>query len=130
MAGDSVLAVFETATGACQAALAIQDELRGLAAGLPRKKRRMLFRIGVHLGEVIEKPDGSVYGDGVNVTARLQALAEPGGIVLSDAMRWAVKGKCSVEIQDAGEHLVKNIAEPLRIFKLGLPRSLLTTASV
>jgi len=122
MAGDSVLAVFETATGAVSTALEIQDELRGLVAGVPQEGR-MLFRIGVHLGEVIEKPDGSVYGDGVNVAARLQALADPGGIVLSDAMRWAVKGKTSVDIEDAGEHLVKNIAEPLRVFKLVMPGS-------
>jgi adenylate cyclase len=122
MAGDSVLVVFETATGAMSAALAIQDELRRLAVDVA-EERRMLFRIGLHLGEVFEKPDGSVYGDGVNVAARLQALADPGGIVLSDAMRWAVKGKCPVEIQDAGAHQVKNIAEPLRVFKLGLPRS-------
>lgn len=122
MAGDSVLVVFETATGAMSAALAIQDELRRLAVDVT-EERRMLFRIGIHLGEVFEKPDGSVYGDGVNVAARLQALADPGGIVLSDAMRWAVKGKCPAEIQDTGEHQVKNIAEPLRVFKLGLPRS-------
>ena len=129
MAGGSVLAVFETATGAVSTALEIQDELRGLVAGVPREGR-MLFRIGVHLGEVIEKPDGSVYGDGVNVAARLQALADPGGIALSDAMRWAVKGKTSVDIQDAGEHLVKNIAEPLRVFKLALPGSPSTPPSV
>ena len=69
-AGDSVLALLETASGAVQAALAIQAELRG----------ELRFRIGVHLGEVLEKPDGSVYGDGVNVAARLQALASPGEV--------------------------------------------------
>ncbi len=129
MAGDSVLALFDTATGATSTALAIQDELRNLAASLT-EERRMRFRIGIHLGEIIEKPDGSVYGDGVNVAARLQALADPGGIVLSEAMRWAVKGKCSVDIQDAGQHQVKNIAELLRVFKLGLPRSASTPQSV
>ena len=72
--------------------LAIQDELRGLVADIP-EARRLLFRIGIHLGDVIEKADGTVYGDGVNIAARLQAIAEPGGIVISDSVRIAVKGK-------------------------------------
>lgn len=76
MAGDSVLAVFETATGAVSAAPAIQDELESQADTTPRDQR-MRFRIGIHLGDVIEKADGTIYGDGVNVAARLQALAEP-----------------------------------------------------
>jgi adenylate cyclase len=66
--------------------------LAGLATGLP-DDRCMHFRIGVHLGDVIEKADGTVYGDGVNIAARLQGLAEPGGITLSDSIRHAVKGK-------------------------------------
>ncbi|MEI6720944.1 MAG: adenylate/guanylate cyclase domain-containing protein [Betaproteobacteria bacterium] len=70
MAGDSVLAVFETATGAVAAALAIQQALNASAEGVP-EDRRMRFRIGVHLGDVIEKPDGTIYGDGVNIAARL-----------------------------------------------------------
>ncbi len=92
MAGDSVLAVFETASGAVSTALAIQDELASLVADVP-KDRRMRFRIGVHMGDVLEKADGRVYGDGVNIAARLQALCEPGGIVISDSVRSAVKGK-------------------------------------
>ena len=74
MVGDSVLAVFETATGAVTAALSVQEELKTQAAATT-KDRRMRFRIGVHLGDVIEKADGTVYGDGVNIAARLQALA-------------------------------------------------------
>ncbi len=66
MAGDSVLAVFETAAGATTAALAIQRELEAAASNVP-DDRRMRFRIGVHFGDVIEKPDGSIYGDGVNI---------------------------------------------------------------
>ena len=68
MAGDSVLAVFETATGAVSAALAIQKDLKSLADATP-EDRRMRFRIGVHLGDVIEKADGTIYGDGVNIAA-------------------------------------------------------------
>jgi predicted ATPase/class 3 adenylate cyclase len=117
MAGDSVLAVFETATGAVSTALAIQNELRGLAVDLP-EERRMLFRIGVHLGEVIEKGDGTVYGDGVNIAARLEGLAEPGGIVISDSVRTAVKGKVDASFLDQGEQAIKNIPDPLRAFKV------------
>ena len=85
-AGDSVLAVFETAAGAVGAALDVQRVLNAKSVEVS-KDRRMRFRIGVHLGDVIEKPDGSVYGDGVNIAARLQALALPGGITVSDAVR-------------------------------------------
>jgi len=96
MAGDSVLALFETAAGAVSTALAIQDEICGLAARVA-EDRRMLFRIGVHLGDVIEKIDGTVYGDGVNLAARLQSLADPGAIILSDAVHGAVRGKLAAE---------------------------------
>ncbi len=82
MAGDSVLALFETATGAVSAALAIQRELEAASTALT-PERRMRFRIGIHLGDVIEKPDGWVYGDGVNIAARLQALAAPGAVAIS-----------------------------------------------
>jgi adenylate cyclase len=117
MAGDSVLAVFDTATGAVATALAVQDELRQLVADVTQD-RRMLFRIGVHLGDVIEKSDGTVYGDGVNIAARLQGLAEPGGIVVSDSVRTAVKGKIDASFLDQGEHAVKNIADPLHAFNV------------
>jgi adenylate cyclase len=117
MAGDSVLAVFETATGAVTAALAVQ---RGLneAASTTTEERRMRFRIGIHLGDVIEKADGTVYGDGVNIAARLEGLAEPGGITISDAVRGAVRGKVTASFLDQGEQAVKNIPEPVRAFKV------------
>lgn len=101
MAGDSVLAVFETATGAVSAALAVQKELGTTADAVP-EDRRMRFRIGVHLGEVIEKADGTVYGDGVNIAARLQGLAEPGGITVSEAVRSAVKTRVPATFEDRG----------------------------
>jgi adenylate cyclase len=117
MAGDSVLAVFETATGAVNAALAVQAELAALAADLP-DDRRMRFRIGVHLGDVMEKADGSVYGDGVNIAARLEGLAEPGGITVSESIHAAVRGKTGGVFEDRGEQPVKNIAYPVRVFAL------------
>ncbi len=113
MAGDSVLAVFETASGAVSAAMATQKvlvaEANSVAGG-----HRMCFRIGVHLGDVIEKPDGTVYGDGVNIAARLEGLAEPGGITVSDSVYTAVRGKISAAFDDQGEQVVKNLAHPVR----------------
>jgi class 3 adenylate cyclase/tetratricopeptide (TPR) repeat protein len=116
-AGDSVLAVFETATGAVAAALAIQAELAGLVAEAP-DDRRMRFRIGVHLGDVIEKADGTVYGDGVNIAARLQALAEPGGITVSESIRTAVRGKVGASFTDEGARPMKNIDAPVRAYRV------------
>src|SRR5438552_18371454 len=112
MAGDSVLAVFETANGAVTAALDIQSELKPLADAM-RDDRRMQFRIGVHLGDVIGKPDGTVYGDGINIAARLQTKAPPGGICLSQTVYDTVKGKVPMQAQFGGRESFKNIAEPI-----------------
>jgi len=120
MAGDSVLAVFETATGAVAAALAVQQNLDAASGDVP-EDRRMRFRIGVHLGEIIEKFDGTVYGDGVNIAARLENLSAPGGVMVSDSVRSAVKGKVSAKFEDLGEQLVKNIIEPVRAFRVQTP---------
>jgi len=101
MAGDSVLAVFGTAAGSVNAALAIQAQVNALAeAEAEAEDRRMRFRIGVHLGDVIEGADGTVYGDGVNIAARLEGLAEPGGITVSESIRSAVKGKVTARFED------------------------------
>jgi adenylate cyclase len=117
MAGDSVLAVFEAATGAVTAALAIQAAINLLADAAP-DDRRMRFRIGIHLGDVIEKTDGTVYGDGVNIAARLEGLAEPGGITISDSVRLVVKGKVSAGFEDQGEQTIKNIPDPVRAYRV------------
>ena len=76
----------------------------------------MLFRICVHLGDVIEKGDGAVYGNGVNMAARLQTLAAVGGITVSDAVQSAVPGKLGASFTDQGEQLVKNMPHALRVF--------------
>jgi len=117
MAGDSVLAAFDTASGAVTAALAIQWQLDGSSSGLP-EAARMHFRIGVHLGEIMEKADGTIYGDGVNIAARLEGLAEPGGITVSDGVRSSVKNRVAATFEDQGEQTVKNIAEPVRAFRV------------
>ena len=123
-AGDSVLAVFDVATGAVEAAQGVQDALMARNDPLP-EDRRMRFRIGIHLGEVLHKADGTIYGDGVNIAARLEGLAEPGGICVSDMVQGAARGRVAVSFDDLGEHDVKNIAEPVRAYAV-----LAATASV
>ena len=122
MAGDSVLAVFEAATGAVSAAMAVQKELGSAAETVP-EDRRMRFRIGVHLGDVIEKADGTVYGDGVNIAARLESLADPGGIAVSEAVQAAQRNRLPTAFEDLGEHTVKNIAHPVRAYRVRIDRS-------
>jgi TolB-like protein/class 3 adenylate cyclase len=117
MAGDSILAVFETASGAVSAALAIQQTLLARTESTP-EERRMRFRIGVHLGDVFEKADATVYGDGVNIAARLQALAVVGGVSVSESVRSAVKGKVHAVFEDCGEQQVKNIPDPVRMYRV------------
>jgi adenylate cyclase len=111
MAGDSVLAVFDTAAGAVTAALGAQKSLGASA---------LRFRIGVHLGDVIEKADGTIYGDGVNIAARLQALAAAGGVTVSDAVRGSVKSRVGASFDDQGEQQVKNMPEPIRAYRVRL----------
>ena len=117
MAGDSVLAVFETAIGAVNAALTIQETLSTTDSTVA-EDRRMRFRIGVHLGDVIEKADGKVYGDGVNIAARLEGMAEPGGITVSEAVHGLLRGKVSANFEDQGEQRLKNIPEPVRLYHM------------
>src|SRR5450432_2857148 len=117
MAGDSVLAIYETANGAVASALAIQRELAERSAAVAEDSR-MQFRIGIHLGDVFEKADGSVYGDGVNIAARLEALAEPGGVTVSDAVQCAIRNRMPASFDDLGEQRVKNIAEVVRAYKV------------
>jgi adenylate cyclase len=116
-AGDSVLAVFELATEALQAAVEIQESLEARNTSLPEEER-MRFRIGVHVGEVMHKADGTIYGDGVNIAARLQAMAEPSGICLSEMVRGAVAGRIESTFLDIGEHEVKNISEPVHAYRV------------
>jgi adenylate cyclase len=127
MAGDSVLAVFNTAGGAVAAAVAVQAELHVRSTQVP-ETRRMLFRIGLHLGDVVEKSDGTVYGDGVNIAARLQTRAEPGGVMVSDAIHSAVRGRLDVRWTDVGEQTAKNIPYPVRAWSIDTSAAALASA--
>ena len=115
-AGDAVLSKFDAVTDAMSAAVAIQNELNERNQALP-EERRVHFRIGVNSGDVIEDR-GDMYGDGVNIAARLESLADPGGICISDAVRSAVGNKFDLDYEDMGEQTVKNIAEPVRAHKV------------
>jgi adenylate cyclase len=115
-AGDSVLAEFASVVDALQCAVAIQHELKRRNAELPAQ-RRMEFRIGINLGDVMV--DGEqIYGDGVNIAARLQALADAGGICISGTVHEHVKNKLALRYEDLGEQQVKNIAEAVRVLKV------------
>lgn len=116
-AGDSVLAVFNTAMGATAAALAIQSDLSAKAEQASAE-RQLWFRIGLHLGDVVEKPDGSIYGDGVNIAARLQTIAAPGTVVASESVRLAVRGTLRAAFEPLGEQHLKNVGEPVRAHRV------------
>lgn len=117
-AGDAILAEFETVAGAVNCALAVHKVIESKNADLPEVSR-VQFRIGINLGDVIVDR-GDIYGDGVNVAARLEGLADPGGICISDAVRVALGGAAPVEVEPLGLQAVKNIAEPVRAFKIRL----------
>ena len=116
-AGDSVLATFESVIEAVEAAVEIQRVLAGRNTALSGH-RQMHFRMGVNLGDIIIRDDGTIYGDGVNVAARLEGLAAPGGIMIADVARQTVEGKLAVGLEDAGAHDVKNIAAPVRAWRV------------
>ncbi len=117
-AGDAVLAKFEAAIDALSGAVAIQNELQMRNQKLP-DERKVQFRIGVNLGDVIEDR-GDIYGDGVNVAARLESLAEPSGICISESVRTAVGKKLELGFEFMGEQRVKNIADPVRAYRVML----------
>ena len=115
--GDALLAEFPSAVEAVQAAIEIQQSVEGHNIEL-EADRRMQFRIGVNLGDVIEEADGTIYGDGVNIAARLEALAEGGGVCISSNVYDAVEGKLALGFDFLGEHQVKNIAKPVRVYRV------------
>ena len=116
--GDNLLAEFASVVGALECAVEIQKELKGRNEELP-KERRMPFRIGIHLGDIIEE-EGKIYGDGVNVAALLDSLADGGGICVSRSAHDQVKNKLDVGYQDLGQRGVENISEPVRVYRVVL----------
>lgn len=118
-AGDSVLAEFPSAVDAVQCAVAVQQALAQANQDTP-EQRRLQFRIGVHVGDVVVR-GSDLLGDGVNIAARLESIAEPGGISLSEAAHGAVRKIVSLTFTDLGAQKVKNIEEPVRVYALKVP---------
>ncbi len=116
--GDNLLAEFASVIDAVQCALEIQEELKARNADLP-ENRRMEFRIGVNLGDVVEE-DERIYGDGVNIAARLESLAEAGGICISGTVFEQVWNKLPVGYEYLGEQTVKNIPKPVPVYRIVL----------
>ena len=114
--GDNLLAEFASVVDAVQCAVAIQKEIKARNDELP-ENRRMQFRIGINLGDVIQEKK-RIYGDGVNIAARIESLAEAGGICISGTSYDQVKNKLNLGYKNLGEHSVKNIAEPVRVYRV------------
>jgi adenylate cyclase len=119
-AGDAVLAEFASAKDAVAGATAIQTCLAGLNAKVPAD-RQMLFRIGINLGDVYER-QGDLFGDGVNIAARIQTLADPGGIFLSASVFEQLEHKSNIPVELVGDQKVKNIEKPVRVYRVLMTR--------
>jgi len=112
--GDGLLAEFPSVVDAVRCAAELQRAMIDREARMP-EDRQIRFRIGINLGDVIVE-DGDIFGDGVNVAARLEALADPGGICISRVVRDQIRDKLPYALEDMGEQIVKNIARPVRTY--------------
>jgi TolB-like protein len=115
--GDGILIEFRSVVDAVRCAIEVQNGMVERNAGLP-PERRIVFRIGIHLGDVVEESDGDLMGDGVNIAARLEGIAQPGAICLSEDAYRQVKGRLDLAVVDLGPTRLKNIEEPIRTFSL------------
>jgi TolB-like protein/class 3 adenylate cyclase/Flp pilus assembly protein TadD len=118
-AGDGIMAEFPSVIGATECAVEIQTAMAVRNEGVA-ESRRMRFRIGINLGDVIHD-ETRIYGDGINIAARLEALAEPGGVLVSNTVYDQVRGKLPFTFEDVGERQVKNIEQPVRMYRLHMP---------
>ena len=117
-AGDSVLAEFQSVVDALDCAMKMQEAI-GIANERQPTEHRLLFRIGINVGDVMVK-DGDIFGDGVNIAARLETLADPGGICVSRGVRDHVRKMGQYAFHDLGEQSVKNITRPIHVFRVRL----------
>jgi adenylate cyclase len=115
--GDGSIIEFRSVVDAVRCAIEVQNGLIERNAGLPPEKR-IEFRVGIHLGDVVEESDGDLMGDGVNIAARLEGVAKPGGICLSEDAYRQVQGKIEADFVDLGDQHLKNIAQPVRVYSL------------
>ena len=115
--GDGIIIEFRSVVDAVRCAIEVQTGTVERNAGLP-PERRIEFRVGIHLGDVVEESDGDLMGDGVNIAARLEGIAGPGAICLSEDAYRQVKGRLDLAVTDLGPTQLKNIAEPIRVYSL------------
>jgi adenylate cyclase len=115
--GDGSLIEFRSVVDAVRCAIEVQTGLVERNAGVP-PERRIEFRVGIHIGDVVEEPDGDLMGDGVNIAARLEGIAKPGAICLSEDAYRQVKSRLDLKVSDLGLAQLKNIAEPIRVYSL------------
>jgi adenylate cyclase len=123
--GDGSLVEFRSVVDAVRCAVEVQNGMIERNAGLP-PERRIEFRVGIHLGDVVEESDGDLMGAGVNIAARLEGIAKPGTICLSEDAYRQVKGRIDLSVRDLGETQLKNIAEPIRAYLLEVGNTDLT----
>jgi len=114
--GDGLLAEFSSAVDAVECAAEIQQEMAGREADTP-PERRIQFRIGINVGDIVAR-DGDIFGDGVNVAARIESLADPGGILISGSAHHQVRNKVKLGFEDLGLHEVKNLAQPVHVLRV------------
>ena len=128
--GDGAIVEFRSVVDAVNCAIEVQRAMVERNAEVAPDKR-IEFRIGIHLGDVVEESDGDLMGDGVNIAARLEGVAKPGAICLSEQAYWQVKGRLDLKVSDLGATQLKNIVEPVRIYSLevGVPTQAKPTAS-
>ena len=120
--GDGAIVEFHSVVDAVRCAIEVQNGLIERNFGLP-PERRIEYRVGIHLGDVVEESDGDLMGDGVNIAARLEGVAKPGAICLSEDAYRHVKGRLEFAVTELGPTELKNIAEPIRVYSLqvGVP---------
>jgi adenylate cyclase len=120
--GDGALVEFRSVVDAVRCAIEVQNAMVERNAGVPTD-RQIEFRIGIHLGDVVEESDGDLMGDGVNIAARLEGIAQPGAICLSEDAYRQVRARLDLEVSDLGQTQLKNIVDPVRVYSLqvGLP---------
>jgi adenylate cyclase len=119
--GDGAIIEFRSVVDAVRCAIEVQNGLIERNFGLP-PERRIEYRVGIHLGDIVEESDGDLMGDGINIAARLESICEPGAICLSEDAYRQVKGRLELAVADLGPTQLKNIAEPIRVYSLGIEK--------
>ena len=119
--GDGMLVEFASAVDAARLAVEVQRSMAGQNADVPQDNR-IEFRVGIHVGDIIID-DNDIFGDGVNIAARLEGIAEPGGICISDDAQRQIRGKVDIAFEDMGPQILKNITEPMRAWRLQIDKN-------